>query len=107
MFLHERLSAPVQFHFGETDASIPLEAVQKHARRLPEQEIFTCPAGHAFNRDIDPAHFHGRQRRLALDRTLAFFTPGNLLAAIRHERLHPRSARWPPTTHQHPSATCR
>jgi len=72
-FLHEQPRAPVQFHFGENDASIPPEAVQKHRDAYPEQEIYTYPAGHAFNRDIDPAHYDAASAGLALDRTLAFF----------------------------------
>ena len=73
MFLHEQPRAPVQFHFGETDASIPPEAVQKHRDAYPEQEIYTYPAGHAFNRDIDPAHYDAASAKLAFDRMLAFF----------------------------------
>ena len=73
MFLHEQPRAPVQFHFGENDASIPPEAVQKHRDAYPDQEIYTYAAGHAFNRDIDPAHYDAASARFALDRTLAFF----------------------------------
>jgi carboxymethylenebutenolidase len=72
-FLHEKLRAPVQFHFGENDASIPSEAVQKHREAYPDMEIHTYPAGHAFNRDLDGTHYDAASARLALDRTLAFF----------------------------------
>ena len=77
MFLHEPLRAPVQFHFGENDSSIPPEAVQKHRESYPEMEIYTYPAAHAFNRDIDPTHYDAASAKLALERTLAFFA-GNL-----------------------------
>jgi carboxymethylenebutenolidase len=73
MFLHEKLRAPAQFHFGEQDSSIPPEAVQKHREAYPDMEIYTYPAGHAFNRDIDPGHYEAASAKLALERTLAFF----------------------------------
>jgi carboxymethylenebutenolidase len=71
--LHEPLQAPVQFHFGDKDASIPPEAVQRHRDAYPDMSVFTYPAGHAFNRDIDPAHYDAASAKLALERTLAFF----------------------------------
>ena len=72
-FLEEKPQAPVQFHFGEKDASIPPEAVQRHREACPDMDVFSYPAGHAFNRDIDPGHYDAPSARLALDRTLAFF----------------------------------
>ena len=72
-FLGEPLRAPVQFHFGERDASIPAEAVQKHREAYPDMEIYTYPAGHAFNRDVDTGHYDAASARLASERTLAFF----------------------------------
>jgi len=72
-FLHEELRAPVQFHFGQNDASIPAEAVQKHREAYPDMDVYTYPAGHAFDRDIDPSHYDAPSAQLALERTLAFF----------------------------------
>ena len=72
-FLDEKPAAPVQFHFGEADASIPPEAVQRHREALPQMEIHTYPAGHAFNRDVDSAHYDAPSAQLALQRTLDFF----------------------------------
>ncbi|HET7064078.1 MAG TPA: dienelactone hydrolase family protein [Rudaea sp.] len=72
-FLGEKPRAPVQFHFGERDSSIPPEAVQKHREAYPDMEVFTYPTGHAFNRDVDPSHYDAPSARLALDRTLGFF----------------------------------
>ena len=72
-FLDEKPRAPVQFHFGERDASIPAEAVQRHREAYPEMEIYTYPAEHAFNRDVDGKHYDAPSARLALERTLAFF----------------------------------
>jgi carboxymethylenebutenolidase len=79
-FLDEKLRAPVQFHFGAQDASIPPEAVQRHREAYPEMEIYTYPAGHAFNRDVDTGHYDAASAKLALQRTLAFFDR-NLSAA--------------------------
>ena len=60
------------FHFGEHDASITPEAVQAHRRALPGMEVFSYPADHAFNRDVDARHFHAASAALARKRTLAF-----------------------------------
>jgi carboxymethylenebutenolidase len=71
-FLGEKPRAPVQFHFGEHDTSIPAEAVQKQREAWPDMEIYTYPADHAFNRDVDPGHYDAPSAKLALERTLAF-----------------------------------
>lgn len=71
-FLGETLRAPVMFHFGKKDTSIPPEAVQKHREAFPDMEIFTYPTGHAFNRDIDSKHYDPASAKLALQRTLEF-----------------------------------
>jgi carboxymethylenebutenolidase len=73
-FLGETPQAPVMFHFGENDASIPPEMVAKHREMLPRMDVFSYPgAGHAFNRDIDPSHYHEAGAKLAWQRTMAFF----------------------------------
>jgi carboxymethylenebutenolidase len=71
-FLHETPRAPVMFHFGEKDRSITPEMVTKHREALPQMELFTYPADHAFNRD-GSAPYHEASAKLALERTLAFF----------------------------------
>lgn len=71
-FLDETPKAPVMFHFGEKDKSIPPEAVQRHREKLPQMEVFTYPADHAFNRDGGHAH-EPESARLARERTLRFF----------------------------------
>lgn len=71
-FLGEKPAAPVMFHFGELDKSIPPEAVAKHRELLPQMEVFTYPADHAFNRDVGP-QFHEACAKLAWERTMAFF----------------------------------
>lgn len=70
-FLHERPQAPLMFHFGECDALIPNEVVDRIAARLPEVPLFRYPAGHAFNRLGDP-HGDPASAALARERTLAF-----------------------------------
>lgn len=71
-FLGEKPRAPVMFHFGEKDKSIPPEMIQKHREMLPQMELFTYPADHAFNRDIG-AQYDEASTKLAYQRTLAFF----------------------------------
>ena len=72
-FLDEKPKAPVQFHFGEKDSSIPPEAVERHREALPGAEIYTYPTGHAFDRSVDPHVYDAASAKLALERTLAFF----------------------------------
>ncbi|MBN8482300.1 MAG: dienelactone hydrolase family protein [Xanthomonadales bacterium] len=62
---------PLQFHFGDRDASIPPEAVQRHRDVLPHAEVFTYPAGHGFHCD-QRADFEPASAALAWRRTLAF-----------------------------------
>ncbi|WP_372393469.1 dienelactone hydrolase family protein [Xanthomonas sp. NCPPB 3582] len=71
--LDQTPKAPVVFHFGERDSSIPPEAIQAHREKLPQMETFVYPAGHAFNRSIDPAHYDADSAERALERTLGFF----------------------------------
>ena len=72
-FLDEPPKAPVQFHFGEKDSSIPPEAIARHREALPDAEIYTYPAGHAFDREVDPKAYDAESAKLALERTLDFF----------------------------------
>ncbi|NCT66327.1 MAG: dienelactone hydrolase family protein [Rhodanobacteraceae bacterium] len=72
-FLDETPKAAVMFHFGLRDKSIPPEAIARHRAALPDAEIFTYPAGHAFNREVDSKAYDAASAQLALERTLAFF----------------------------------
>lgn len=72
-FLGETPRAPLQFHFGERDASIPPQAVERHRTELPDAAVFTYPAGHAFDREVDAKAYDAASARLALERTLTFF----------------------------------
>jgi carboxymethylenebutenolidase len=69
----ESLRAPVQFHFGERDNSIPASDIALHREKLPGAEVHVYPAGHAFNRDVDPNAYDADSARLAHRRTLEFF----------------------------------
>jgi carboxymethylenebutenolidase len=71
-FLDEPLRAPMQFHFGEHDSSISANDIALHRLKLPQADINLYPAGHAFNRDVDPKAFDAGSARLAHTRTLAF-----------------------------------
>ena len=71
-YLDQQPRAPVMFHFGEHDASIPPETVAAHRQRLPQMETFTYPAGHGFSCDAR-ADFDAPSAALARKRTLQFF----------------------------------
>lgn len=69
----EKPRCAVQMHFGETDQSIPMAAVETiRAAVPPEVEVFTYPAGHAFNRD-GGANWEPQSANLARERSLALF----------------------------------
>ena len=73
-FLDEPLRAPMQFHFGEKDPSIPPDAVDAHRARKPDADVYGYPgAGHAFNREIDPNHYHADAAQRAHARAMALF----------------------------------
>lgn len=71
-YLHEVPKASVMFHFGEKDQHITPEMVAKHREALPQMDVYTYPADHAFNRD-GSTPYHEASAKLALQRTLAFF----------------------------------
>ncbi|AWH54162.1 carboxymethylenebutenolidase [Stenotrophomonas sp. ESTM1D_MKCIP4_1] len=72
-YLDETPKAPVIFHFGAQDKSIPPEAVQAHREKLPQMATYVYPADHAFNREVGHA-YDPDSAALALQRTLDFFT---------------------------------
>ncbi len=71
-FVNETPRAPVLLHFGETDASIPMETVERIRAAHPSVPTYTYPAGHDFNCDAR-ADYHEPSAGLALTRTLDFF----------------------------------
>jgi len=70
-YADEKPRCPVQMHFGETDASIPMSDVETVKQKRPDCEIYVYPAGHGFNCD-ERASFHDASATLAWERTLAF-----------------------------------
>ena len=71
-FLGETPRAPVMFHFGERDNSIPPEMVQQHRDLLPQMATHAYPAGHGFNCDMR-ADYDADRAQLARARSLEFF----------------------------------
>ncbi|MFC5569337.1 dienelactone hydrolase family protein [Lysobacter yangpyeongensis] len=72
-FLDEPARAPLMFHFGSLDKSIPPADIELHRRKQPTAKVFVYEgADHAFNRDVDNAHYHAENARLAWQRTLDF-----------------------------------
>lgn len=71
-FLGETPKAPLIFHFGERDKSIPPAMVQQHRDALPRMPVHTYPADHGFNCDAR-ASYDPASAKLARERTLAFF----------------------------------
>lgn len=71
-YLDRRPKAPVMYHFGDRDRTIPPEAIGKIRAAHPEGEYFIYPADHGFNCD-HRASFDAAAAKLARERTLAFF----------------------------------
>ena len=66
-------SCPVMLHFGAKDDHIGKDQIEAVRAAHPEVEIFVYEgAGHAFNRDVDPAHYDAAAAKLARERSLAF-----------------------------------
>ena len=73
-FLDEPLRAPMMFHFGGQDSSIPANDIAAHRAKHPDAAVHVYPAaGHAFNRDVDPKAYEPESARLAHRRTLDLF----------------------------------
>jgi len=71
-YLHERLQAPMMFHFGEQDPMITTDIVRTISAANPSAPCHVYPAGHGFNRFGHP-DWHADSAARALARTLAFF----------------------------------
>lgn len=70
-FLDEPLRAPMQFHFGARDHSIPPEQIELHRAKHPDAEIHVYDAGHGFNCDRR-ADYDAVAAGLAWSRTVEF-----------------------------------
>jgi carboxymethylenebutenolidase len=66
-------NCPTQLHFGETDGSIPMAAVESIKAARPEVEVFVYPgAGHGFGCE-ERGSYVSKDAELAQKRTLEFF----------------------------------
>ena len=70
-FADEKPKCPMQMHFGEQDASIPMSDVDIVKQKRADCEIYVYPAGHGFYCD-ERASFHDASAKLAWQRTLDF-----------------------------------
>jgi carboxymethylenebutenolidase len=69
----EEPSCPVMLNFGAKVDHIGKDQIEAVRAAHPEVEVFIYEgAGHAFNRDVDPAHYNAAAAKLARERTLAF-----------------------------------
>ncbi len=72
-FADEKPKCPVQFHWGETDASIPMEKVRMVEAKHPDLESYVyAGAGHGFTCDHRDS-YDKKSAELAYERTMAFF----------------------------------
>jgi carboxymethylenebutenolidase len=72
-WLDLKTACPVIYHFGETDALIPMDMVDQIKAGRPEGEFHIYPgAGHGFD-CVDRDDFSPENAELALARTLKFF----------------------------------
>lgn len=62
---------PLMFHWGETDASIPLDKAKEVAAAHKNQVHYFYPAGHGFNCD-QRGSYHADSSKLARARTFEF-----------------------------------
>ncbi len=72
-YLDSPLKAPLQGHFGAGDSHIPPEMLAEAQAYLPDFEIHTYDAGHAFANDARPAAYQADAAEQAHARTEAFF----------------------------------
>ena len=70
--LDEVPKCPTMLHFGEHDASIPLEGVERVREAHPKVDIHIYDADHGFCSDR-PQNFNAQAKERALKRTLTFF----------------------------------
>lgn len=71
-FMTETPKCPLEFHWGETDASIPMEKVRAVEAQHPDVASFVYPAGHGFMCD-DRESYHKESAELSHKRTMEMF----------------------------------
>jgi len=70
-FIEEAPKRPIMLHFGEQDASLPVDKAREVARRHPEAETFFYPAQHGFNCE-QRGSYDADSATLARQRTMEF-----------------------------------
>ena len=70
--LNRTARCPVIMHFGEQDAHIPMQDVERIRAGLPDVQVHVYPADHGFNCD-HRGSFHGPSAATAKQRTLELF----------------------------------
>ena len=70
-FVHETARAPLLFHFGERDPSIPAADIATIRAAQPDAEVHVWPAGHGFNCEMR-ADYDADSATRALSVTLGF-----------------------------------
>ncbi len=68
----EQPRCPVMMHFGDKDAVLPVEGIERLRAAHPEQQVFLYDAGHGFNCD-QRGSYNAAAATLARRRTLEFF----------------------------------
>ncbi|MCC6534495.1 MAG: dienelactone hydrolase family protein [Burkholderiales bacterium] len=69
--INDKPKCPVMFHWGETDASIPLDKAKEVAAAHSAQIHYFYPAGHGFNCD-QRGSYSAESAKLARSRSLEF-----------------------------------
>jgi len=67
----ETPQCPVMAHFGERDASIPVDGVRRFAQAHPQVDVLLYDADHAFNND-ERKNYNAAASALARQRSLDF-----------------------------------
>lgn len=68
----EQAKCPTIAHFGETDASIPMDRVAVFQEKQPDIPTYIYPAGHGFSCD-ERGSYDAASAALARERTMTFF----------------------------------
>jgi len=70
--LDKKPRAPIMYHFGDQDASIPLSDIELIKKAAPKSPLHVYPgAGHGFNCD-ERASYSAKDAKLAFERSLEF-----------------------------------
>ena len=71
-FIDEKPKCPTILHFGEKDASIPMDDVRRIEQAHPDVAVYVYDADHGFNSDRRQ-HYDAGCAKLARERTIALF----------------------------------